>query len=318
MGIRSQDRRDVERTRYWEGQMLQSHDLSSQIASDLALRWWHNRALHQAYGVAFGYEAAAVGGGLTRSISGVEVAPGVAYDCFGRPLILMHRHSVPLPDNPNAATLTLLARYAETCGFPDPRQTSGVCVPCCEDSMTEEHPEFAWTIADPPTPGAGVPLARVTYAKTLARLDPSSVAATTEPLSRPYLVNGSTVPGATPWSISRSTVLFVILETIVDTSAAGFSRVPCYFATLQGFDPRALKLPANLPIFTHIAYPKPDQFLFRVRLALSRQAGDDFLSSFQNPAAPPKPQIYVCWLGCESQSDTSKCLNPEAVKTCCG
>src|SRR5579864_1624026 len=57
MTITPEQQRELERTRYWQGQLLKSGDLNGQVSTDLQLRWWHNRALHNAYGVALGYES---------------------------------------------------------------------------------------------------------------------------------------------------------------------------------------------------------------------------------------------------------------------
>src|SRR5262249_23851380 len=48
------EQRDLERLRYWQGQMLRSRDFRDQAAQQAELRWWHNRALHNAYGVVAG------------------------------------------------------------------------------------------------------------------------------------------------------------------------------------------------------------------------------------------------------------------------
>src|SRR5690606_23425466 len=43
-----------ERQRYWHGQLLRSTDLGDQLVQEAQLRWWHNRAIHNAYGVVAG------------------------------------------------------------------------------------------------------------------------------------------------------------------------------------------------------------------------------------------------------------------------
>jgi hypothetical protein len=45
------EKRPLERVRYWQGQMLRSADFRAQSADTAQHRWWHNRALHNAYGV---------------------------------------------------------------------------------------------------------------------------------------------------------------------------------------------------------------------------------------------------------------------------
>ena len=45
------EKRKLERVRYWQGQMLRSRDFNDMHAVEEQRRWWHNRALHNAYGV---------------------------------------------------------------------------------------------------------------------------------------------------------------------------------------------------------------------------------------------------------------------------
>jgi hypothetical protein len=307
--------REVERTRYWQGQMLEAHDLSGQMTSDLSLRWWHNRALHSAYGVAIGYEATAHldPAGL---LDGFEFAPGVAYDTYGRALALLRRHRIPLPKTTNEPAVTLLIRYRETCSYPDPREIAGVCLTCCEDSLLQEQPAFVWTSADPLDPRAGVPLVRVNFtgATRTPEIEVAFTEVTTEPLARPYLVNGSTIPGATLWEPWQENQTTVGIQTDVDTSAAGFSQTPCYFAWLAACDPQIIPGLPNVGVFTHINKPAWDGFRFRILFGRGLQVVP-LLASHQQSAVPP---FYVCWLGCESIADMTQCLNPEVRKSCCG
>ena len=41
---------ELQRLRYWQGQKLLSRDFRDQVSYESELRWWHNRALHNAYG----------------------------------------------------------------------------------------------------------------------------------------------------------------------------------------------------------------------------------------------------------------------------
>ena len=52
----AQNPRELERVRYWQGQLLASDDLNTQLRVDEELRRLHNRSLHQPYGIAIGLE----------------------------------------------------------------------------------------------------------------------------------------------------------------------------------------------------------------------------------------------------------------------
>ncbi|HTV23568.1 MAG TPA: hypothetical protein VMG12_32990, partial [Polyangiaceae bacterium] len=45
---------DLERVRYWQGQLLTAADLREQVATDAELRRLHDRFAHRAAGIAIG------------------------------------------------------------------------------------------------------------------------------------------------------------------------------------------------------------------------------------------------------------------------
>src|SRR3954471_19723641 len=85
----------LQRQIYRQGQLLRSADLSDGLADGAQLRWWHNRALHTAFGVAAGLVATINGAG-TR----VRIGPGLAYDAFGRELLLWEPATLAIPQLP--------------------------------------------------------------------------------------------------------------------------------------------------------------------------------------------------------------------------
>ena len=44
----------LQRIAHTEGDLLRAHDLNAGLASEDELRWWHNRAFHEPYGIALG------------------------------------------------------------------------------------------------------------------------------------------------------------------------------------------------------------------------------------------------------------------------
>src|SRR5262245_25900013 len=81
---------EFERFIYRQGQILASRDFRDQQRMEESLRWMHNTALHNAWGVALGYEFTLSGVGPNTWDSGETLTahPGIAYDYFGRELIL--------------------------------------------------------------------------------------------------------------------------------------------------------------------------------------------------------------------------------------
>ena len=191
--------------------------MADQLFNAEHLRWWHNR-LHEAYGVAAGFGVAQVDDQM------VSIAPGIAYDAFGREMWLLEPTTLALPPASGEA-MALLASYRPPTG---------------------SRPALRWTPAESVRPHDGVRLARLTAAAVLITAVPQARA-----MKRPYIGHGATIAGNTPWEYwfppPVSAPDDVILEdpqpgqvaawgvqTLIDTSAAGFTRIPRYFAFLQG------------------------------------------------------------------------------------
>lgn len=84
------------RLRYRRRQLLAGDDLRREVTDNTELQWWHNRAVHDAFGVVSGLETVlAVNGEATF----VVVMPGLAYDAYGRALELRRRVAIRLPSD---------------------------------------------------------------------------------------------------------------------------------------------------------------------------------------------------------------------------
>lgn len=355
------DRLDLERLRYRQGQMLRSQDFRDQIALEAQLRWWHNRALHNTFGVAAGLEV-----GLDTQGQALIVCPGLAYDCFGRELILRHEQRLRIP--PVTHRMTLLARYKETGGFPRKDELAAVCIPG-RSALLEEQPEFVWKASQAVDVRDGVPLAQIPYESAVALEQiPAEVASSealegtlrydgnkkqlifrgimtrdqrdkllelssdgsfqqavqdlytqsqisitvrqlARPEARPRLGSGATIPGGTSWQLWELATLqgtvTLGFQVKIDTSAAGFTEVPCYFAWLQGplWNPRDKQfLPAPLE---HIDAASISGFTFRLLMpampvfSLGERGGEVANDDFENRflAFAQKQKLFVCWLG---------------------
>src|SRR4030095_3370535 len=125
---------ELERLRYWHGQRLRSRDFRDQTAIEAQLRWWHNRALHNTFGVSLGLRVSPVP--ASGSLTAVRVTCGLAYDCFGRELILQDTREIPVPTPPprqgnlQVPPMTLLLRYKDSAQFLQRNDLASVCPPC--------------------------------------------------------------------------------------------------------------------------------------------------------------------------------------------
>ncbi len=147
---------DVERFRYWQGQKLRARDFQSQAQIEAELHWWHNRALHRVYGVASGLEVTPIMD--QNSLVGLKVGCGVAYDSYGRDLLLQIEREISLPDSTLNRTgkATLLARYQSIQSDPKESERSCACA-------TDDQIELVWFDSHRIDVTDGVALARLNY-----------------------------------------------------------------------------------------------------------------------------------------------------------
>jgi hypothetical protein len=304
------DRRELQRLRYWQGQMLRSQDFRDQLAIEAQLRWWHNRALHNAFGIASGFR-------VTLTDRSVVIHPGVAYDAFGHELIHTHERAEFIPSA--TEPMTLLARYQETSSFPRKSHVAGVCVPGTR-SLLEEQPQFTWKSSAAVEVRDGVPLARVRFDNGTPALDADFAAQLARPLARPYIARGATIPGATAveeWSPSSNRVSeasesrTVGLQVTVDTSAAGFTEMPHYFAWLQGdlWRLNAKVAAVGLLFHSHLDELSSQGFTYRFIIRIIGPGRRGNIHPIQDVRAFLRERgFFVCWLGIQSRPGSRRQL----------
>jgi hypothetical protein len=307
---------ELQRLRFQQGQQLRGRDFRDQIAIEAQLRWWHNRSLHNAYGIAGGFT-------VEQRTESIMVHPGLAYDCRGRELILQQPRAVPLPSQPQpwgAKKLTLVASYRETTSFPRRDSLSGVCG--AASSLFMESPEFSWKPTRLLAVTDGVPIAQVLDDDGKLTPDEEFVAPRSRAMARPRIVSGATIPGSTAWSLwsvpeiqTRTPALGV--QVRIDTTAAGFTQTPCYFAWLQGALWRPNTSTFLAAAFAHIADPSISGFTFRLWLPSiettpGKQRSNRFFTRKFLPFAQ-KQNLYVSWLGIMEAPDYFSALNDKGV-----
>jgi hypothetical protein len=333
--------RQLDRVRYAEGQMLLSADFQNMQGVEAQRRWWHNRALHGAYGVYQGFDARMEFGkaGETQTVA---VTPGVAYDCFGRELVLdcAARVSVPKIFASSEGTLTLLIRYQEASCRKELNAHSALC--CMKKSLQSTGTiEFVWADGKRIPIREGVVLGELTYYKSrIPRFQNFKKAPTGRPLARPKLGSGSTVPGNTswqPWDFQsvdpnqRTIYTEIGVQTTIDTSAAGFTDIPQYFAWIEGsiWNSQLRQLvPALLP---SLANESIDSFTFRLLLYVPAHPPQLLLARKAHVLARPitliqdsgsfslfarQQKLSVAWLGCQMPKNSSF-VPPERVPVPC-
>lgn len=297
---------ELERLLHWRGELLASRDLNDGRGNEEERLWWHQRAVHDAYGVVVGL----------RVDDGRVVQPGLAYDAYGRELPVAAPAKVPPPGDAAATrrSWTLLLRYRE------PKADSGDCS-CAGEGGRAPWTELVWRPSRAVGLKDGVALTRGVWGGEGTdlfferdgrfRLEPA------RPLARPRLGNGVTPQGHTAWRswvatptggrVGLATARGIEVE--VDTGAAGFTRTPCYFAWLQGglWQVRH-RLVNSLPIERVVATGR-DRFTYSLwdwrssTLGFSTSGSD--LSAQRSAAgllSVARQRLSLCWLGIELDS----------------
>jgi hypothetical protein len=294
---------EMQRLKFWQGQKLLSRDFRDQTSYEAQLRWWHNRALHNAYGVSYGFAVTLVD---TR----VRIDCGVAYDCYGRELILQAPRELALLDpTDDFKSMTLVATFDGGGRSISSKEILMGNVDCASSRIgpsIEWKPSADFQFVD------GVPLAEISYEpsaqlaslpanvqipaglaqrvfydgerklliaigglsttptndeapqlkslsndatyqaaidKLVAKdersavLDAHFIVRRARGLTRPRLKSGATVPGDTAWELWTETIINprgtkveadLGIQVTIDTSGAGFTELPCYFAWVEG------------------------------------------------------------------------------------
>jgi hypothetical protein len=220
--IAANSRMLAERIVHRDGDLLAAQDLNDERHLDDRLRWLHVKFLHSTWGIASGFDVSVASGG-----SAVVVGPGYAVDIEGREILSSEAVAVPIPAV--GATNYVLTVSGSA-------SAAGQCCSPAAGSSLGDRPLFMWRAPQDVSFGPEVALVNVKAAggQMQGSLD-FRVRRWVDRMVRPHVVFGSTEPGRTGWNSQR----LVggppgALNLTVDTSAAGFTRTPSYFAILTG------------------------------------------------------------------------------------
>jgi len=248
------DKRTLERQRFFDGQRLLAADLDEVVADHRWRRELHNRTLHQP-GIGNGF---AVTG--ERGAREVTIGAGYALDAYGHEIISTRTRVEPVPPvagNPagGPAHYDLTVSYPSEEDLEEAETREGVCRDRGVVRLAEE-PAFCWVRLEEDATGALHPadprlkleieaalqirLARVEVEQ--CRLKSLSIAErrNARPPVQPYIACGSARPD--PWKMElipkegqvSVAVAPLFLLADVATSEASFRTVPCYSAGLRG------------------------------------------------------------------------------------
>jgi hypothetical protein len=128
-------------------------------------------------------------------------------------------------------------------------------------------------------------------------------------LARGLVFAGQTHPGNTtwePWKLNLAGIAATLgFQTKVDTSQAGFTQVPCYFATLQMATLNPLQPPAFVAPLEHVTNEAVNGFTFRLWFPQLFMPGEQVSQSFavnkEFAKFNARSTYYVSWIGIQNR-----------------
>jgi hypothetical protein len=275
---------DLERPAFFDGQRLEADDLAAMYDFHRELRRLHNRALHN-WGIAVGFGVSGAKGGRE-----VTVSPGYALDCQGHDLLLSRPVTLQVPAVAGAASGKPMVYYLTASYVAD----ADIAPSESRDAECEgggavrrvEAPLIRWQ--DPRSiisesrwrRGLDIVLASVQVLDCALVAAPSlAERRSARPETQPFVAAGMSVPASTVWAFFSGASGIAGIQTMVDTSSAGFQRTPAYTAQVVGT--RVLKAdsgvgPPNGQLvdgFGSVVSPTATGFLFRMLLPRNLKAG---------------------------------------------
>jgi hypothetical protein len=338
MGVPNPADTELLRLRYGHGQMLRSRDARDEVRVEAQLRWWHNRALHRPFGViegltVTGWPPVTVEPGLAYDCFGRELLQthraSVPVPTADTELLLLATYDETATSQRlafawkpaagvGARDGVPLARLAEfssaplTTPLPDLRPLPGTLRErICHDTgrglvlfqgaMSEqERDQLLALSSDSDYQDAVAALFAATPAPALA---PCFRRLPARSLARPRLQTGATIPGATAWEpwlvpLGEGPGELLGVQVVVDTSSAGFTDIPCYFAWVQGAVGDERARPVLAAHLAHLDSLTPTSF--RVRLWLPWRPG----RVLEPDALARREGLSICWLGIQASTSS--------------
>ncbi|MGE0441813.1 MAG: hypothetical protein AB7L66_03525 [Gemmatimonadales bacterium] len=250
----------LERPAFFDGQQLGPDDLESIDDFHRELRWLHNRTLHN-WGIAAGLGVSGEKGDRV-----VRVAPGYGIDADGHDLLLSDGDVLAVPAAGALSTWYLTASWLADADLVVSDNRQGVCAGSGAVRRAERL-RLRWQRPMDLLPDSryrrGLDLILATVQIEGCALSAAPALGDRRyalPETRPFIAAGSTPEGGTSWYFVAGNAG---VETIVDTSAAGFGRTPMYLAHLVGVRVQP-SLNRILDGFGSIESPTPTGFRFRV------------------------------------------------------
>jgi hypothetical protein len=286
------------RIRYADGEVLASSALRHDTSYESRARRLHVATMHRTWGVAVGLSLS-----LSEDHRKVLVTPGLAYDCFGRELLLgdtIHLdHPEPAADaTPPGQGVDLVIRLSVQTGAVPGWPKAVFACDGTNPARFNGQPEIRWGFVDQHSGGGqvrlglDVPLGRFLLDAdgTLSGPDLDHRRAARS-LTRPHVGFGIAQPPELSWEFPFAG--YGRREARLDTTSAAFSKTPFYFVALA----RNPWVTDDLVVGPFVSVAEPAQTHFRLQLFFFEKRPLEGLSGMQDRVTKLADQASVFWLG---------------------
>lgn len=219
-----------DRVTYKDGQRLTARDMKDDRRRDDWLRRLHTRYQHDTWGIALGLDV-----DKTNDDKGIRLKPGYAVDYLGRDILQAETIQLPVPTVVGPESYVLTLSYQEDAVFRERIELKNICLGSGLDPRLE-RPIRKWQRPDDVRFGPHVPVVQVVVENGAIQGDlDRRVRRNAQPWVRPHIGSGTTERGRSGWrEWGEGDNQQLGLELAVDTSEAGFTKTPFYFAILHG------------------------------------------------------------------------------------
>jgi len=282
----------LERLRFFPGELLTAGDLTALDSNNRELRWLHNRTLHP-WGIGFGLDVLGA-----RGDTAVTVNPGFAIDSQGREILLGAPIQQPIPavpggQNGSAATYYLVANYVEDADEPtDEQRSATACAPGGAVRLSNA-PSILWKQSAQLDTSTDVVLGQVWIMNcVLAGAVSTAVRRYAAPCSQATVAAGQLQAEDISWRAWRQGGVNLGFTAIIDTSAAMFQSTPNYMAQIIGS--RVLDSP-SLVVADFVSTAGHSRSGFTLQVALPAMSGAVNPAAITHPVDGPKLLAQLGW-----------------------
>jgi hypothetical protein len=286
---------DLERVLFFPGELLTADDLTALDCNNRALRWLHNRTLHN-WGIGYGLDVHG-----SRGDTSVTVNPGYANDIDGREIILSSPLVQPIPAVPGPASYYLVANYVDDADEPAEEQRSATACSPGGAVRLSNAPAILWKTVAQLNSGIDVVLGQASIQNCVLSASVGTAVRRYAGATPKFSVAAGQIAAQdvhwASWKVGTANVGFT---APIDTSAAKFGSAPGYTAQIAGS--RSSSSPAVvIADFVSVKDASPTGFTLQV--ALPDLGSGINTSAITDPTGGPKLMVklgwVVSWMGVE-------------------